>query len=219
MNDLRSVPYIYSNYTSNHFQWENTFNTISETRAKLNYVDSKNHFSIGADINQITGYVYFDSTFSPKQFTGTLTIYSAFIQKNFRLKVIHFNNTITWQQVQASTDVIHLPQFVFNHSLYYQDKWFKKVLNVQIGFDVSFYTAYYADAYMPALGQFYWQNGTKIGNYPFVDCFFNMKIKHANIFFKTEHLNSGLMGTYYLAPLMPAPDRSIKVGIKWLFYD
>jgi hypothetical protein len=116
--------------------------------------------------------------------------------------------------------VIRLPQFVTNHSLYYEDKWFSKVMDIQVGIDVSFYTLYYADAYMPALGLYYLQNGKEIGNYPFVDFFFNMKVKHANIFFKSEHVNSGLMGAiYYLAPHIPAPDRSIKVGIRWMFYD
>ena len=226
VSDSRSAPFIYSNYTSNHFRWKkDSLNNISETRMKLNYFDSKNHFSIGAEMNRITGYVYFDSTFSPKQFNGTLTIYSAFIQKNFRLKWFHFNNKITWQSTgtpaaQPSAEVIRLPQFVTNHSLYYEDKWFSKVMDIQVGIDVSFYTLYYADAYMPALGLYYLQNGKEIGNYPFVDFFFNMKVKHANIFFKSEHVNSGLMGAiYYLAPHIPAPDRSIKVGIRWMFYD
>jgi hypothetical protein len=92
-------------------------------------------------------------------------------------------------------------------------------MEVQIGFDVSFYSSYYADAYMPALGQYYLQNRKLIGNYPFIDFFFNMKVKHANIFFKSEHVNSGFMGAYYLAPHIPAPDRSFKVGIRWMFYD
>ena len=196
---------------------KNYYNKVSKTGLQLCYYDSKNKFSVGGKLNQINYYVYFDSTFSPTQFDSTLYIYSAFIQKNFRLKKFHFNNKITWQQ--ASKDVIHLPEFITHHSLYYEDKWFKKVMDVQIGFDVTYFSSYYADAYMPALGLYYWQNEKKIGNYPFIDFFFNMKIKHARIFFKTEHVNSGLMGAYYLAPHNPAPDRSIKVGINWTFYD
>ena len=162
-------------------------------------------------------YVYFDSTFSPKQFNSVLTAYSIFIQKNFHLKHFEFNNKITWQKNPA--DVVHLPEFVTNHSIYYQGKWFSKAVDVQLGFDISYCSAYYGDAYMPALGQYYFQSKKEIGNYPFIDFFFNMKIKHAMFFFKSEHVNSGWMGTYYLAPKMPAPDRSFKVGVKWVFYD
>ncbi len=212
-----SIPFLYSDYSSNHFFWKHTYKKTYTTKAKLYYNDVINKFSLGAKLNQITGYVYFDSTFSPVQFDSTLYIYSAFIQKNFRLKKFYFNNKIIWQQ--ASEDVMHLPEFITHHSLYYEDKWFKKVMDVQIGFDVTYFSSYYADAYMPALGLYYWQNEKKIGNYPFIDFFFNMKIRRARIFFKTEHVNSGFMGAYYLAPHNPAPDRSIKVGINWTFYD
>ncbi|MEK6616290.1 MAG: putative porin [Bacteroidota bacterium] len=211
-------PYIYSSYLSNNFQWLNTFDNTSQTLGgKITYENKKINLAIGVESHNITGYVYFDSIFSPQQFNDTLSINCAFIQKKFHLKKFNFNNKITWQQ--ASEDVIHLPQFVTNHSLYYADKWFKKATDVQIGFDVTYFTSYYADSYMPALGQYYLQDEKKIGNYPFIDFFFNMKVKHARIFFKTEHVNSGLMGAYYLAPHIPAPDRSLKVGVNWMFYD
>ncbi len=89
---------------------------------------------------------------------------------------------------------------------------------VQIGFDVTYYSSYYADAYMPALGLFYRQNQKLVGNYPFADFFLNMKVKHVRFFFKTEHLNSGLVPVY-LVPNYPAPDRAVKVGVSWVFYD
>jgi hypothetical protein len=217
-NTYRSVPFIYNEYTSNHFIWKNAFNKATEVRTRLNYDDLKNRFSVGAALHQTIGYVYFDSIFLPKQFESTLTVYSAFIQKKLHIKHFNFNNKITWQKV--SEDVVRLPQFVTNHSLYYEGKWFKKGAEVQLGFDISYYSSYYADAYMPALGQYYLQTQKMLGNYPFVDFFFNMKIKHAIIFFKTEHVNSGFMGgDYLLAPHMPGPDRSTKVGIKWMFFD
>lgn len=213
-----STPFIYNNYNSNHFLWNNTFHDIIESRVKIKYKDQKNKFSLGAESNQVTGHVYFDSTFSPKQFDNTATIIAAFVQKNLDLGHFNFNNKITWQQ--SSADVIRIPEFVTNHSIYYEGKWFRKVVDVQLGFDISFHTSYYADAYMPALGHYYIQNEKLIGNYPFVDFFFNMKIKHARIFFKSEHVNAGFMGgNYFLAPHMPGPDRSLKVGIKWMFFD
>jgi len=217
-NTFRSAPFIYKHYNSNHFSWNNTFKNITESHVKIKYRDSKNKFSLGVERDQIAGYVYFDSTFSPKQFDSTITITSAFVQKNLHLKHFNFNNKITWQQ--SSADVIRIPKFVTNHSIYYEGKWFKKVMEVQFGFDISFCSAYYGDAYMPALSQYYLQNEKELGNYPFVDFFFNMRVKHARIFLKSEHVNSGLMGSnYFLAPHMPGPDRSLKVGIRWAFYD
>jgi Putative porin len=224
-NAFRSVPFFYSQYSSNHFRWSKSFDKSTEIRASLDYTDSKNKFSIGSEVNQITGYVYFDSTFAPQQFNNILAIYSAFVQKKIHLGHFNFINKITWQSIQSPSDpvsknIIHLPKLITNHSLYYEGKWFEKGTQVQFGFDVAYYSSYYADAYMPALGQYYLQNDKMIGNYPYLDFFFNMKVKHAKVFFKSEHVNSGFMGAnYYLAPHMPAPDRNIKVGVSWMFFD
>jgi hypothetical protein len=215
-----SAPFLYSYYNSNHFCWENSFDKITENIQRLSYKDPAHKFLISAEMNTVINYVYFDTTFSPVVFKGYdfITLYNVSLDKNFHLKHFGFNNDIRWQQV--SEDVIHLPKFVTHQSLYYQGKWFKKVTDVQIGFDVTYFSAYYADKYMPALGLYYVQYEKKIGNYPFMDFFFNMKIKRAMIFFKSEHVNAGLMGqNYFVAPHMPAPDRSIKVGVRWVFYD
>lgn len=213
-----AVPILYNHYISNHFWWKNNMETVYETNLNLKYKDRKNKFSTGVEMNHIVGYVYFDSTFLPKQYDSTIQVLSAFVQKNIHLKHFGFNNRVTWQEVSAN--VIRLPQFITNHSIYYQGKWFRKAVDVQLGFDVTYYSSYFADAYMPALGQYYLQNEKEFGNYPFIDFFFNMKIKRARVFFKSEHVNSGFMGgNYFLAPHMPGPDRSIKVGIKWMFFD
>jgi hypothetical protein len=84
-----------------------------------------------------------------------------------------------------------------------------------------FYTsAYYANAYMPATGQFYIQTEKKYGDYPFIDFFINAQIKTVRIFIKVDHLNSGLMGNYYmLTPHYPMSDRAFKFGISWRFFD
>lgn len=225
-NVSHSVPFIYSQYISNHFLWGNSFDKETTSKNKISFIDSKHQFILSADMTQIINYVYLDSTCKPVTYNGrdVITLYSVLLKKNFNLKHFGFNNKITWQSIYAAMkgleeSAIHLPEFVTHHSLFYKGQWFKKATDVQFGCDVTYFSAYYADAYMPALGLYYWQNEKKIGNYPFIDFFFNLKVKHARFFFKTEHVNSGFMGGYYLAPHHPAPDRSLKVGINWTFYD
>lgn len=220
LNAYHTVPFLFNSYNSNHFWWKNSFPKITDEKIKLAYIDPKHQFVLSASLMRITNYTYFDSTFSPTVHTGSdnISIYTFFLQKNFHLKHLGSNNRITWQQV--SEDVIRLPQFVFIHSLYYTGRWFRKAVEVQVGFDITYYTEYFGDAYMPALGQFYLQDERKLGNYPFLNFFFNMQIKHASIFFKSEHINSGFSGSnYFLAPHMPGPDRSLKIGVRWMFYD
>lgn len=225
-----TVPsFISQRYSSNHFYWMNDYEKTFFAGGEVKYSDEKYKFSVHGSLSEIENYIFWisessiilmDSTNFPIAFFSAQSdamIYSVCAEKKIHISKFHFNNKITWQQ--GTEDVIHLPQFVTEHSLYYESRWFKKAVDVQLGFDVTYFSFYYADAYMPALGLYYLQDKKKIGNYPYIDFFFSMKIKRARIFFKTEHINSGFTGAYYLAPNYPAPDRSFKVGIKWVFFD
>ena len=94
-------------------------------------------------------------------------------------------------------------------------------MQARIGLSCRFNTLYYADAYMPATGQFYFQNTKEIGNYPVLDFFVSAKIKTARLFFKIEHLNDGLLAQRdaYELPHYPLPGRAFQFGISWRFFD
>ncbi|MFH1004896.1 MAG: putative porin [Bacteroidota bacterium] len=218
-----TAPEIFSSYSSNNFKWKKDFEKVFLQTAGLRFYQGGNNYSeknfhFDFCFSLISNYIFLDTNILPKQFLGNIQIITASAEKTFRLKKFSFYNKITYQSV--SENILRLPEFSTKHSFYFDDKWFNKMMNVQLGFNISFYTSYFADAYMPALGQYYLQNEKKIGSYPFIDFFLNMKIKHANIFFKIEHINSGIYGeNYYFTPHYPAPDRSFKVGIKWLFFE
>jgi len=81
-------------------------------------------------------------------------------------------------------------------------------------------TKYYADAYNPALGVFHQQNEKKLGNYPYLDVFLNIKLKRTRFFLKYEHLNSGwIYKNYFSALHYPRNEGMFKAGISWTFYD
>ena len=63
-------------------------------------------------------------------------------------------------------------------------------------------------------------NEKKYGDYPFIDFFINAQIKTVRVFIKVDHLNSGMMGNYYiLTPRYPMNDRALKLGVSWRFFD
>jgi hypothetical protein len=116
--------------------------------------------------------------------------------------------------------VIRLPEWFGNMSLYYEGSLFKKAMFLQIGASVFYSSDYYANAYMPATGQFYLQSEKKYGNYPYIDVFLNVRIKTVRVFIKVDHLNSGWSGSnYMLAPHYPMNDRLFKFGVSWRFWD
>jgi len=73
---------------------------------------------------------------------------------------------------------------------------------------------------MPATGLFYNQVEKKLGNYPYLDLFLNLKLKRTRFFLKLEHVHSGLLNANYFGALhYPMNARMFKFGLSWTFYD
>jgi len=217
--ESRTPDFIYSYYNSNNFYWKNNLQKTTQDYAALGLTSDKHQFYFIANYNIYGNIPYFDNYALASQFMGKITVLNVQLKKNFRFYNFHLDNLVSYNYLPDST-VIRLPQFVLNHSLYYENDAFKKAMRLQIGFSVFYTSAYYANAYMPATVQFYLQDNKKYGNYPFLDFFINMRIKTVNAFLKIEHFNSGLMGnTYQQTPFYPTNDRAFKLGISWRFFD
>lgn len=109
------------------------------------------------------------------------------------------------------------------HNLYLLAKIAKKVLTVQLGADVRYFTKYNAPAYTPAIQQFHLQaadDQVEIGGYPIVNVYANLHLKRTRIFAMMYHVNAGMgKGNYFLVPHYPINPRLFKIGISWNFYD
>ncbi|MEO7087768.1 MAG: putative porin [Bacteroidia bacterium] len=212
--------YIYDLYAGNNFNWKNNFQktdcksiTIDHSYFKEN---GKTPFIIGVSAAQYTHFCYFDNYAQPEQYSGNITVSSAYLKKDFVYKRWTFSNDMTYQYVPDSLP-LRLPKFISQNALYYSSNY-KKILYFSLGVDLFYTSAYNGSAYMPATGQFYLQNTNKIGDYPYLDLFLNAKIKTVRIFVKYQHANSGLTGyNYYTAYHYPMPDNAIKFGLSWQF--
>jgi len=162
--------FIYHRYSSNHFKWNNSFEKMQERGASINFFLNKYALSIGADYREYSNILYFDNYAIAKQYKGSVAVLSAVLKKDFTFYNWHFNNHIRYQYVPDST-VIHLPQIISEHSLYYENDVLKGAMRLQIGASVFYTSEYYANAYMPATAQFYLQDDKKYGGYPFIDFF------------------------------------------------
>ena len=211
-------------YYSNNFYWNNNFQQQGALNGRLYYRMSKYQFEIGGGLFRNTNYVYFNGTQMIQDNRANQGV-MGYIQKDFRFKHVLFQNKITFQYVFNNDSVITLPNWFSAHSLSYQNSVFNNALKYQIGIDVYYNSAYYANAYAPSLGQFYVQNQTKIGNYPYLDVFLNLKISRARIFIKYENIDAFLgefqnsYFRYYYAPHYPWNDGALKMGVLWRFFD
>ena len=209
-------------YVSNHYIWDNDdFDKEMRVRVEGEIDFPLTGTNLKAGIENIKHYTYLNGKALPQQVGGSIKVANATLTQNFRLGIFHLDNEITWQK--SSSDVLPLPTWNLYHNLYILTKIAKKVLNVQLGADVRYFSEYYAPDYAPALQQFHLQDGTnriKIGNYPVVNVYANLQLKRTRFFVQLYHVNEG-MGSrrYFYAPHYPINPRLLKFGVSWNFYD
>lgn len=209
-------------YHSNHYVWDYE-DMDKELRMRL---EGELNFpltgtNLKAGLETIKNYTYFDSEAMSRQASGSIKVANATLTQKFKLGILHLDNEVTWQK--TNSDLLPLPTWTLYHNLYILTKIAKKVLNVQLGADVRYFSEYYAPTYAPGLQQFHLQSEEgrmKIGNYPVVNVYANLQLKRTRFFVMFYHVNEG-MGSrkYFYAPHYPINPRLLKFGVSWNFYD
>lgn len=220
-NFSRKAPdFFEEHYYSNHYKWDSTFIAKDLTQIKLFYSKPKWSLSIGIAAHIFDNFIYYNDRGLPTQTTSTYNVYSAYLIKNFKIGFFHTNNQFVYQD-NGNKYALRIPSIIFFNSSYVNFNLFKKVLNVNIGFDFYYYDKYYGYAYKPATGVFYVQNSDEVGNYPLLDAFLRVKLRRAKLFLKVTHVNYMLTGTtpLYTLSKYPINGRTLKMGVSWNFYD
>lgn len=216
----RNTPsWFYSNYSSNNFKWNHQLLPVS-----VNQIDGKiewQKYKLSMQIRSglFYNYLYFNENAYPSQLTSKFYFVSLLLKKELHIRNFRFSNKILIQGLSRN-DIIDIPVISYSSSLYYQSFLLNKILFAQIGLDAYYQSSYYAPAYMPSTGIFYSQDNKRIGNYPFIDVFLNVKLKQVRFTFKYEHVNIGYGGNnYFSAYHYVAPQRRFTFGLKWFFYN
>lgn len=201
-----------------------------EFSAKTKWLDASMQYSI------LNDHLYFSNDYvrpddaaatdvnqlliTPKQYGNTINYLSVKVGREFKWWKLGLDNTVLYQNVGQTDNVLNVPQLVTRNTLYYTDYWFKKALLVQTGLTFQYFTEYYQNDYNPLIGEFYVQDQKKFGSFPLIDFFFNMKIQEFQLFLKAEHFNSGFTGyDFYSAPNYPYRDFTVRFGITWNFFS
>ena len=217
--DNQTPNHYYEQYQGNHNQWENSFDKIHAYNLKGYYKNKRLRTEIGIAINNTKNYIYFDTAAMPRQYDGNLMVFTAWAKQVFRLGRFYFDQKVYYQIVNKD-EVLPLPELALHSHNYYQNRFFKDALGFQIGLDLFYNTSFYANAYDPAIMQFYNQEIEKTGNYPKLDVFITLNIKRADLFIKYEHVSEYIGNrNYFSAYTYPINPAKLKFGIRWNFYD
>lgn len=210
-------------YHSNFYTWDND-NMDKEFRTRIEGELNIDRWgtNLRGGIENIKNYTYFNQSAFPEQNGGNIQVLSATLTQNFRLGILHLDNEVTWQKTSNAT-VLPLPELSLYHNLYILTSLAKKVLTVQLGADVRYFSKYKAPAYAPGVQQFHLQptdDQVEIGGYPIVNVYANLHLKRTRIFAMMYHVNAGMGNrNYFLVPHYPINPRLFKIGVSWNFYD
>lgn len=218
--ESRHPDFIYNTWLCNNFNWSNAFVPTQKFQSILSFSTNDKRFDLGVIYQNTKNMLYFNEQAIPEQSSASISNVSLFIHKNLLLfKHLGINAQCNYQ-LSSYQAIVSMPNHVVNSALYYQGNLFKRALQIQIGFNVQYYSSFNGLAYMPATNMYYVQTQSTVGNYPYVDFFLNARIKPVRVFIKIDHLNQGFSGSqYYLVPGYLQSDRSLKFGINWLFFD
>ena len=212
--------YYLQRYRSNHYEWDNDFNKQYRLHigGEIAYPTKWIKPRLKVSFENITQYIYFDRDGTPKQLDGNIQVLAADLQLNLTTPWFNLDNNVVYQM--SSSDKMPLPTLVMYNNLYYHGTWVK-VLDVQIGVDMRFFTKYYAPVLNPALGQFCVQNDVQIGNYPVMSAYANFYVRklRLKLFAQFQHFNASFMNKqYFEMPDYPMAPGMFRAGLSWHFY-
>ena len=195
--EKRHADYIYNKWFSNNYEWRNNFVPTEKMQSTVGISSLDNRFGFGIISQQIKNQLYFSESIVPAQTSTTIQNLSAFIYKDFLLfKHLGFNVKYNYQSSSYQA-ITCLPSHILNSALYYQGNLFKNALQLQVGFNGTYFSEFNGMAYSPALNMHYVQTQKTVGNYPYVDFFLTARIKPVRFFVKIDHVTQGLFGSNY----------------------
>ncbi|MCM1028445.1 MAG: putative porin [Pseudoflavonifractor sp.] len=207
-----AAPYLLNNYVSNHFIWHNDFGKTRRVSIGASLSFPKTKTRLGFDLRNVQNLVYFDSLSCPVQHGSNVQVISASLRQDFRLGILNWENKLVWQK-SSDSNVLPLPSLALYSNLYILFR--VATLQVQMGVDCDWYSKYYAYDYQPATTTFHVQDKVKVGNYPFMNAYINMKLSKARFYLLFSHINQGSIGgdNYFALPHYPMNPRRLMLGV------
>ena len=221
-------------YHSKHLWWENALNSTTHTHLEGNFAYDKTNTHVRAAIDEIQNYTYFgmEYTYNENGRTGltgnvyqeakNINVLTLQLLQNFRLGPLNWDNIVTYQN-SSLPSVLPLPTLNIFSNLYLHFK-IAKVLTVELGGCMTYFTKYEAPDFLPQINSFAIQQNNdakvELGGYPFIDVYANMHLKRTRFFVSMSHVNAGSGSKmYFLTPHYPTNTRIFRVGVSWNFYN
>lgn len=211
-------------YDSNHLRWDNTSRLVNSNNiyGQINLNTKQIRFSPRLDYHLINNYFYYDTAAIARQFTSAFSVLRIGAQTEWRPRKFQFLAQ-TYYSLVSNDNIMRIPRFFANFRMAF-DFVYYKVLYLQVGGELHYKSAYYADAYMPLTQQFHLQNRIKTEGVVYSEFFLNARINRVRLFVKMANAAQGLFQGifnpgYFSTPFYPVVGRSLGFGVNWPLFD
>ncbi|MEO9968000.1 MAG: putative porin [Reichenbachiella sp.] len=210
-------------YFGNHYEWSNDFSDVlsNTITGSVFYEFPLVRLEPKVEISAIDNYVYFGTDSLPAQNSAVVLVNNYSLDADIKLGQ-HFilENKVIFNNIAGDGgDAMRSPDWNYFGRWYYQNIVFNNYMEMQLGVDVRWQSAYFANAYDPITQQFYIQDDFEIPSYWTSDLFFIMKAQKLSLWIKLKYLNQKKEQGYFDTPYYPATRRMVDVGLRWHFYD
>lgn len=213
---LYEPDYFFHHQVSNYFSWNE--NLKKQQLLQVDVSCGFRHQEIAFHSYTLGNYTYLTENLEVHQLHEAVQILQG--ELYFPLRHGNFGLDLHAYGQFSSSDSIHLPALATHNTLFYGFPLFHEAVFLQLGAEMTYFTAYYADGYQASLQQFYHQNSIQIGNDIYLSAFINARIEHFHIHFACSNILSVLDGCYpFQFPHYPAKGLNFRFGISWRFYD
>jgi Putative porin len=217
----RTQPMVLHQKTVVSFQtiWEQSLNKPIESSLAAGY--QLPFFGLSAEVatHQSIGFIYYDTAGFARQARDPLSVFQLRLRQIFHLRTFYLDYHIGLQAPSQGA-ILHIPARMAKATLSYRGYAFKRnaLLNTGVSVRINSATAY--DQWQPATGQFFLQNQKEYASYPWIDVFFDMKVKKFRAFIAYENIQSQWkQKLMYQTAYAPYAAGQIRLGIGWRFSD
>ncbi len=231
---LSSKPgFVQNAYRGSFDYWSNNFSNVQTDQAFVFLKGKLGPLFVSPGVNYTAyqNYIYYEKRDSfpntdqkvlPVQSKGSQILVAPEIRMDFKFfKSFHFRPQAIYSKLIKNDDkALRVPELFINSQLAFEDHLFKRNIEVQIGVDVHWHSAYTALAYDPAIQQFYVQNNVVSPAFPLMDIFLNGKIKTGKFFVKYHNFVQLITKSGHLpTPDYPGQGNVLDFGFELLLFD
>ncbi|NBB20656.1 hypothetical protein GVN20_14915 [Runella sp. CRIBMP] len=224
LSTFTSPTFVQQLYDANHLRWTNSNRLVNSNNiyGQINVNTKQLRLSPRLDYHLINNYFYYDTAAVARQYTSAFSVVRLGGEAEWRPGKFQFL-TQTYYTLVSNNDILRIPRFFANFRATF-DFVYAKVLFLQVGGEIHYKSAYYADAYMPLTQQFYLQNRLKTEGVVYTEIFLNARINRVRLFVKMANAAQGnyqgaLIRGYFSTPFYPVVGRSLGFGVNWPLFD